>query len=64
MIKIPRQARWHGELFPDNGAYPGQHDLPAFAVHRFDRGHFTLKNKDDAIMPLIGTFPDRTLAGH
>ena len=37
---------------------PASRTSPAFQFDRIDRGHFTLKNNDDAIMPLITSQPD------
>jgi len=51
------------KIFPADGAYPYQRDLPDAEVHMLDTGHFALEDKLDVMVPLIHDFLDRKIAG-
>ena len=51
-------------IFPADGAYPYQRDLPEVEFHLFDTGRFALEDKLDEIAPLIRGFLGRTEAAH
>src|SRR3954465_10909710 len=50
------------KIFPADGAYPYQRDLPDVELHLLDTGHFALEDKADEMVPLIRDFLDRKIA--
>jgi pimeloyl-ACP methyl ester carboxylesterase len=50
------------KIFPADGAYPYQRDLPDVEFHLIDTGHFALEDKADEIVPLIRDFLGRRVA--
>jgi pimeloyl-ACP methyl ester carboxylesterase len=49
-------------IFPPDGAYPYQRDLPDVEFHLIDTGHFALEDKADEMIPLIRDFLQRKVA--
>ncbi|MBL6081980.1 alpha/beta hydrolase [Belnapia sp. T18] len=52
------------QIFPAEGAHPYRRDLPDAELHLLDTGHFALKDKLDAMAPMIREFLDRRVAPH
>jgi pimeloyl-ACP methyl ester carboxylesterase len=50
------------KIFPADGAYPYQRDLPDAEFHLLDTGHFALEDKADEMVPLIRDFLARKVA--
>jgi pimeloyl-ACP methyl ester carboxylesterase len=48
-------------IFPEQGAWPYQRDLPDAELHLLDTGHFALEDKGDEIAALMRDFFDRRL---
>jgi pimeloyl-ACP methyl ester carboxylesterase len=62
--KPPTLIVWgkNDSIFPPDGAYPYQRDLPDAELHLLDTGHFALEDKADEMVPMIRDFLARKVA--
>jgi pimeloyl-ACP methyl ester carboxylesterase len=51
-------------IFPADGAYPYERDLPDVELHLLDTGHFALEDKADEMIPLIRNFLAQKVPGY